>query len=866
MQSSLLPEEDLPDPVALATAAARRGTPGHFDELHARGPDSPPMPGSPGLAPEWARFFGELGPGGWSDLEARQAHVRHRIREDGVTYNVYADGPDSARAWPLELLPFIVPAAEWAGIERGVQQRARLLNGTMADIHGPRRLLREGLLPPSLVLAHPQYLRPAHGIVPPGGVHLHVAAFDLARGPEGQWWVLAQRLSAPSGLGYLLENRLIVASQFPEAFAAMRVQRVAGAFKTLIDGLMRLSPAGERARVALLTPGPHNETYFEHVFLARYLGLTLVEGSDLAVRNDRVYLKTLHGLQQVHVILRRVDDEWLDPLELRPDSALGVPGLLQALRAGHVVVANTPGTGVLESPGLAAFWPAVSRALLGEELLLPASTHWWCGEAPVWRAQREALGDYVIAPTFPPRPQTAAAEMLGEPLLGARLDDAGRRALARRIDDAPAAYTLQARVRPSETPVWTEGRLEPRPAVLRVFALSDGQGGWTVLPGGLTRVASRRIGASDPWLSMQRGSASADTWVIADGEVDTTTLLARPLSADDLLQRRPSVTSRAAENLFWFGRYTERAENSARIARLTLEQLPTARAATLGLIDTLARQHGLVGAAVPSPQQSLRVYERAVIQALGDPEGATSVGYNLRALRQSAQALRERLSTEHWKLVQEADDHFRQHMAAAGAPGEKTAAVNDVVGVLARAAIHLAAITGAQTDRMTRDDGWRLLSVGRQIERLDMLSRTLADGIEARVHETDEGFTLLLALFDSVITYRAQFQARRELPPLLHLLVLDTDNPRSLAWVARTLRDRLRKLARDEAAWADTALTALPRPDDWSLAALCRPDDDGGHPALVDKLRALADGARAVSEEIGRKLFVHVAPTSSALW
>src|SRR6185312_11036174 len=357
VQTSFLPD-DAPEAAALARAAALRGTPGSFDELHG-GPAEAASAGA-ALSPAWQGFFDATGTDGWVDLAQARARIRARVQDDGVTYNVYAEGAAAANAWPLEPLPFLIDAASWTAIERGVTQRARLLDAVLADVYGSRDLLDEGLLPASLVLAHPQYLRAMHGCRPAGGVRLHVAAFDLARGPDGDWRVVSQRTQAPSGLGYLLQNRLIVSQQFPAAFRDLHVQRIASGFLGLLQGLQRLSPEGDGARVVLLTPGPHNETYFEHAFLARYLGITLVEGGDLTVRGERLYLKTLHGLEPVHVLLRRVDDEWLDPLELRGDSALGVPGLLGVIRAGQVVVANAPGTGFLESPGLAAFWPAVA--------------------------------------------------------------------------------------------------------------------------------------------------------------------------------------------------------------------------------------------------------------------------------------------------------------------------------------------------------------------------------------------------------------------------------------------------------------------------------------------------------------------------
>jgi uncharacterized circularly permuted ATP-grasp superfamily protein/uncharacterized alpha-E superfamily protein len=829
------------------------GRPDHFDELSGGAADAAASTGRRAgpLAPVWQRFFGAL-PAEGGDLAERQARMQRRVHDDGASYNVYTEGPAAAREWPLELLPFIITSDEWAAIERGVQQRTRMLNAVLADVYGPQELLRRGLLPPSLVLAHPQYLRPMHGCTPRGGVHLHVAAFDLAHGPDGGWWIVSQRTQAPSGLGYLLENRIVVAQQLAEPFRQLNVQRIAGSFKTLLDGLTQLSPAGEHSRMVLLTPGPYSETYFEQVFLARYLGLTLVEGTDLTVRRNRVYLKTMHGLERVHVLLRRLDDDFLDPLEMRPDSALGVPGLMQALRAGEIVVANAPGAGFLESPGLSAFWPAVAQHLLGEELALPAATSWWCGEASVWASLRQRVAEYVVAPSFP----ASACTHSFEPIVVADLDPQARAALVSRIDGEPAAYTLMARVRPSETPVWCGGLLDTRPAVVRVFALADGRGGWRVLPGGMTRLAAP--GKRDAWVSMQQGSASVDTWTLTEDAVDTTSLLPRPLQPADLERWHRTVTSRAAENLFWLGRYTERAENAVSLARLMLEALPAATAPVLEVLAVLAQWHGLVPPGVPSPLQSARVFERALVHALTDVDGASSVGHNLHALRNCAHALRDRLSQDHWRLVCETSEGL--------VPAAASQQATDVLGMLDQVATRLSAITGAQTDRMMRDDGWRLLSVGRQIERLDTLSQALAIGFERRLHESDEGFTLLLGLFDSVITYRAQFQARRELPPLLHLLVLDTDNPRSLAWVARTMRDRLAKLARHDPAWATPLAEKLPRPEQWSLQALCTPDAQGVHAALIAAVRASGQAALGLSDAISQRMFSHTGAAERRVW
>jgi uncharacterized circularly permuted ATP-grasp superfamily protein/uncharacterized alpha-E superfamily protein len=901
-QWSLLPDEpeapSAPDPLAQAASSALRSRDGHFYELTGQ----VNRPGEPqaGLAERWKRFFAAGGPAGWQELSAKALRVQRRVLEDGASYNVHSDAPplpgqdgkDSAplaRHWPLELLPMLIEPDEWRHIEAGIAQRARLLDAVMADTYGERRLLQQGLLPASLVLAHPQYLRAMHGARLPGGVHLHVLAFDLTRGADGHWWVVGQRTQAASGLGYVLENRLIIAQQFPEAFRQMAVQRLAASYRDFIQALTKLSPAGERSRVALLTPGPRNETYFEQAFLARYLGITLVEGADLTVRADKVYLKTLAGLERVHVLLRRVDDTWLDPLELRPDSILGVPGLLQAARAGEVVIANAPGAGWLESPGLAAFWPGVSEALLGEELSLPAIQSWWCGEESAWRALRPRLAEFIVVPTF----SASSTTQHFAPVVAAELSPDALQELAARIDADPTAYTLQARVKPTKQPVWIRGALEPRVALLRVFAMTDGRGGWKVLPGGLTRVAPRRDPLADAWLSIQRGSLSADTWVMTDGEVDRTTLLAQPLQAADLRDVHWTVTSRAAENLFWLGRYTERAENSARLARHVIEasvmvQRGAMPAPMLPLLDALARGHGLIGAKAPAAEDDPRGFERALLTSLLPSSGVTSVGWNLRALQGCAQALRERLSPEAWRLIHETAAQFEQHLRAVLDRPSPAAPVTDVLNVLARADTHLAAITGAQTDRMTRDDGWRLLSIGRQIERLSFHAEVLAEcfahgstgpsqaswaplggglgeaqtwGHTNSLALTEDGFALLLGVFDSTITYRAQFQARREAPPLLHLLVHDTENPRSLAWVARTLRDRFAKLARHDPGWATDIAADLPVPEAWPLAELAAPG-----PALVEHLRRAAAQAGELSSLISQRYFAHVLGAEQRVW
>lgn len=868
-----------PDPTPRAAAPATPqvaavvrpspAAPGHLDELLGRAVDGAQAEttGPAPMAPHWASFFEHLGPLDPRELNGRANRLQRQLRDNGVTYNVYADADGPQRPWSLDLFPFIVTPQSWRQIEAGVLQRVRLLERVMADVYGPQELLREGLIPPALVQGHPGYLRAMRGAQPVGGTRLHIAAFDLAHGPDGNWWLITQRTQAPSGLGYLLENRLAISRLFPEAFENMHTQRLGGAYRALVDNLKANSPGGRDAHVALLTPGPYNETYFEHAYLARYLGLTLVQGGDMVVRDERLYLKTLRGLVPIHCLLKRMDDAFLDPLELRADSSLGVPGLLQAVRAGNVLMANMPGSAFLESPALLGFLPALARQLLGEELRLAALPTWWCGERAAMDAALPRLAGCAIKPTYPiGGPPESFQSVLGRDLSVRELDEwAGRIAL--QGDN----HTVQAYMPLSQIPTWQRGatgdagQIVPRSAMLRVFAVSNGAQSWRILPGGLARVAQARAEIA----AMQRGGSSADVWVMTDAEIDRTSLLTPALTVEMVAQRRRLVTSRAAENLYWLGRYTERAENTIALARLTLECLGGENQTNprlLDWLDRMARFHSLVLADVPALAQSRRVFERSLIASLDSESMVCSVGFNLRAVRQAGSAVRERLSHEHWQLIERAQHALARRFDERDTPAEYDAL--DALDLLRTVGRHMSAITGAQTDRMTRDDGWRLLSIGRHVERLGFLAASLDLALEAGALDDDAGFEAMLALFDSSISFRAQFQQSRELLALVDLLVLNRDNPRSLAWVAHTLRGRLAKLAGSEPNELSPMSLQVPDPAQWDLAQLCTPapaTGDGAQdadvppawPHLVQVLEQCGAAAHAVSELISATYFTH---------
>ena len=509
-------------------AAGYNQTHGVYDEMSA----------APGvLRPHWDALIGSMSALGGEELARRWKIARQRIRENGVTYNVYGDPLGMDRPWNLDSIPLLIPPAEWAELEAGLIQRARLLNSILADLYGPQQLLRGGHLPPALVFANPGFWRPCHGMPAALNPYLHLLAVDLARSPDGQWWVIADRTQAPSGAGYALENRTVLAETFPDLFREFQVQRLASFFRSFRDNLLSLSPSRrDNPRVVLLTPGPFNETYFEHSYLARYLGFTLVQGEDLTVRDSGVFLQTLDGLKPVDVILRRVDDGFCDPIELRADSFLGVAGLVEAVRTGTVVVANALGSGLIESPAFMPFLPRLSQRLLGERLKLPSVATWWCGQKQPLQYVLDNLDFLVLKPAFPA--QGPAPEM--EPVFGGQLTGEERSRTIARLREHPYEFAGQETVELSTVPVWSQNSLTPRRVVLRVFLAASGDS-WVAMPGGLARVSPA---LDTPVVSMQRGGGSKDTWVLSSGPVDLFTLQ-RP--RDQPVELEPRRDHRSAQ-------------------------------------------------------------------------------------------------------------------------------------------------------------------------------------------------------------------------------------------------------------------------------------------------------------------------------
>jgi uncharacterized circularly permuted ATP-grasp superfamily protein/uncharacterized alpha-E superfamily protein len=820
-------------------------------------------------ATAYARFF-SLGPQTEQSQQHRHEELNRQIHDHGLSYNLYSSNGRPQRPWSLELFPLLVRKHEWETIAKGISQRAGLLERIAGDVYGAGQLLRKALLPGALVYGHPGYI-PAlkRGPSDPPREYLQVVAFDLARLPDQRWAVLSHRTQAPSGLGYALANRTLISRQHADAFQALQVEPWTPLLQRFIESLGRLNPEGGPSHIALLTPGPYNETYFEQVYLARQFGLTLVEGHDLVVRNNQVFLKALKGLERVHVLIKRMDDAFLDPLNLRADSTLGAPGLLNAYCAGQVAFANAPGLAFLESAALLGFLPGISEALTGESLTLPAADTWWCGEAAARQAVEARFSHQLIKSTYPRSQSREGFSTVLTPML----TPGEQQAWKDRIDQDPEAYTLQTQLPLDTMPVW-RGTLLEQPYLLRVFALRTGPAAdqWQVLPGGMARV----VGAQQI-ASMQKGGSSADVWLIREdgptankaateeasqqgqsapprpGRPTTTTSLAVP----PIVHR--GVTSRAAENLFWMGRYSERSENSLRLAQVRLDTLLGEIALAGPLEDWMARLWMRLGPHLPEGLPLLK----GIIETLGVPGAVQSLAFNLVHLRAAASGVRDRLSHEHWQMVEDCCQGLQEALQPERGPSVVLA-----LKTLEATSRSLASITGAQSDRMMRDDGWQLLMIGRLIERLSFLTDVLMSAAESAVlprhdetvFQSSAVGLVLTRLFETTPSELTPLPAHTPRRRLMDLFICHDQSPRSLTWVALALRKRLSKLAQTPMGEPDALAQILDIPATTVLNQLSAYD-----PNLLTWLTTLRGDVCTLSEQISQQYFVHAHARDTSL-
>lgn len=721
----------------------------------------------------WMRFLSAMMELGADDIERRFATADRHIRDIGVSYRAYGD--TSERAWPLSHVPLLIEAEEWREIAEGIEERAELLERILADIYGEGQLISTGELPATAVTG-PEFLHPLHGVKPPGGKFLHLYAADIGRGPDGRWWVLGDRAQAPSGAGYALANRLVMARAFPDLYRDMNVERLAPFFEAFRLGLAFMAKRPD-PRICLLTPGPFNETYFEQAYLARYLGFLLVEGGDLTMRDGKVHVRTISGLMRADVIWRRIDADFADPLELNAHSRLGVPGLVDALRYGGVVMANALGSGVIEAPVMMSFMPRLGQTLLGKDLQLPNIATWWCGQKDAREVVLARMKGLAITGAFGGAVPGFSAK---GPLFGAAFPAAEEARLRAAIAERGVDFAGQEVVNLSTAPVWHASGLLPRPFVLRVYAARTPDG-WTVMPGGFCRISGR---ADARAVAMGEGVQSADVWVLARAPVARVSLL----PTDETVRIRRimgTLPSRAADNLFWLARYLERSEATLRLIRCLASRAVETEAAAARQRSAVSKLMNLLIAWHAAPAlPAAGTMTLAAIALHSDEEYGSSLSL-VRDARRAASFIRERLSTDTWRLIGDLD----QSLAA----DWRVPLTEPEVFERADAALRtIAAISGLAQENMNRGAGWRMFDSGRRIERGIGACRFARHFASAGAPADD--LDALLDLVDSQITFRSRYLLGLALNPVRDMVVLDPFNPRSVAFQVERLSEHIERL------------------------------------------------------------------------
>lgn len=732
------------------------------------------------VRPHWQYLLQSLRSMGDTSLNERLSKANRILRDDGATYKIY-DEPDANQTWQLNPIPLLISSEEWGTTEAMLIERAEVFDLLLQDIYGERKLISQKVIPPELLFSHQGFLRPCHNIKLPGEQQLILHSADLVRGRDGKMHVMADRTQAPSGAGYALENRTVMNRVFPSLFRDSHVHRLSLFFARLRQKLQALNPNGGIARIAVLTPGAYNETYFEHAYLANYLGFQLVQGSDLSVRNGYVWMKALDGLKRVDVILRRVDDVYCDPVELKGDSQLGVPGLLEVARMGHVAIANPLGSNVLENPALLRYLPQISRALIGRELAMPSVKTWWCGNDGDLDYVCANLKDLLIKPTY-------RKPGLYE-VYGAELDDKKLQAWQNRIRKNPLQFVAQEYIPCSTTPSWHQECLQPSAAILRTFAVAT-DNGYAVMPGGLTRV---NLNADNKIISNQRGSVSKDTWVLASEPEKRISLRNPDLQIQ--LDNSNELPSRVVENLFWMGRYAERAESALRLLRTVLLQLNRTEVLPASICNALLSAITHVTSTYPgfaSLDQDLFTHpDQEIISILADSHRAGSVANNLVLMIRASEQVKEQLSNDTQRVINNIGDQLDQLRQVLGENG-----LANSEDIQARLVTSLLALTGLIHDSMTRDNGWHFMEIGRRIERATQIASSMRALLTPSVDDMAQEILIESALLsgEALINYRRHYQNGINMENGLEMILLNKRNPRSLIYQLTQLEAHFNEL------------------------------------------------------------------------
>lgn len=830
--------------------------PGAYDEM---------LEASGALRSHWQYLAETLNTLGVAELDKRRQEIRQLLRDNGVTYSQPGEplGGD-LRAWELDPIPLTISSQEWIDIERGLTQRAVLLNLLLQDIYGDGAVFRKKLLPPELVFSHPGFLRDCKDVPPPGERSLHFHAADLVRDPNGQMRVVGDRTQALAGAGYALENRIVLSRVFPSLYRDAHVHRLAQFFLSLRQSLQALSwRSQEDSRIVILSPGAYSETYFEQAYLAKYLGYTLVQGDDLTVREARTWLKTLDGLQPVDVILRWLEGRFCDPLELDADSVLGIAGLVQSARLRNVAVLNPLGTEVIENRALMQFLPALARHFLNEDLLLPSPPTYWCGQAKERAHVLAHLDKLVLRRTY-----TTAGSVSLRP---ARMSAAEKAKLCEQIQAEPLHWLAQEEIRGSTVPVLADGELEARQMVLRTFAVAEGAD-YHLMPGGLARTAQAPDSAV---VTSSSGGVSKDVWVLASEPVRYLSLTTGNINPFHLPGGRGELPSRVAENLFWLGRYVERSEGLVRLLRTVFlylldphgdsdDEPPCLHSLLHGVTELSKAYPGFVG---EGAAERLAAPHQELLSLLLDRQRSGSLAYNINALLFATRAVRDRLSADIWRVFNDVDETLQRLERRLGSAKKRAYHADSFAHIfeeLNKLLLAFAAFNGLALENMTHGQGWRFLVIGRRLERACMLTDLLQAMLGEPVGEQAQPQLLeaLLHVCDSQMTYRNRYRTSVQLEAVLDLLIQDETNPRALSHQLERLQHFISLLPRDNVFAYKSAeerlvlqtLTSVRLADPQSLAEV---DADGHRQNLTRLLEDLMTLLPQLSDALTNSYFSH---------
>lgn len=717
------------------------------------------------VRPHWIKLKANLERIGLEQLHAKQKEIDWRLEDNGVTYNVYNDPGGLNRPWKLDPIPLIIEEAQWDIVEKGLKQRCKLFNLLLQDIYGEQKAIQDGIIPMEVIYAHGGFMREMHGIKNP----LILYAADMARGPDGKIWVINDRTQAPSGLGYAIENRLTMNGAMQDLYEGISVQRLYDFFETF-KSLFQGDGTGRNMEPlnVLLSPGPHNETYFEHAYLSSFLGLTLVQGQDLLAKNGAVWLKSLKGLRRIDTILRRVDETYCDPLELRSDSQLGVSGLVQSIRSGGVGMINPLGSGVLENLGLNPFMSRLARYFLNEELILPQIATWWCGQAKEQEFVLENL-DRLIIKTI---------DRVGEKhtYIGKKLTREELKNLQQDILDQPHRYVGQEEVEFATCPTMVKDSIEARKSVIRAYTIAQGDT-YTLMPGALVRVG---MSNDSLMVSNQLGGSSKDLWVLGESQSAPLIHTFKPKSGvENSLENIPSLR---AENLFWLGRYLMRSIITARMIRTTLKYMTNAsrydHASNRQTQDMLTKALTHVTMTYPG------FLDKKIASVPFDE--IASVSFNTSRVGSLVQIITVLSNTNTYAknlLPLEASRIFEQmsrewnQFCSVEKPVPRLMIHN-----LDKLLMQLMAYKELIQESLFAEQGLVLYEIGARIERSQLLI-SKARALLIPVHDVVSEYEILetlLSTCESLNAYRARYRSSFEIRNVIEFLLLDINFPKSL--------------------------------------------------------------------------------------